>query len=381
MADDPELFEPDRRAGAPHPRTALHLFGQEAAEASLRDALNAGRLHHAWLLTGPQGIGKATLAWRIAKYLVANPPVPDDGPGLFGETPAPRTDTLDTDPDHPAVQRIMAEGEKALFVLRRGLTDQGRPATRIGIDEARKLRGFFALSLPDGGRRVVIVDSADEMSPQAANALLKSLEEPPRDTVFLIVCHQPARLLPTIRSRCRVLRLAPLGADDLGQALAQASGSAPEGAALDALTALSDGSPGAAITLMEAGGPALYARLVALMASLPGLDRALALQLAAAGADRRTPAAFEMTVQLTQTALARLARHGATGQPLPEAAQGEAAMHARLAPHPQAARAWAEAAGHLAATARRGQAVNLDPSTLLLDMFHGLQTTARSLPA
>ena len=209
MSDEPHP-EPDRVEGAPHPRATPRLIGQESAEADFLAAFSADRLHHGWLITGPQGLGKATLAWRIARFLLATPEAADDG--LFGAPPPP--ESLDIPVDHPVARRVLALSDPGLKLVRRGWDEKAkRLKTVITVDEIRDLKQFFALSSADGGRRVVIVDSADEMNPNAANALLKLLEEPPARTTLLLISHQPSRLLPTIRSRCRELRLAPLGAD------------------------------------------------------------------------------------------------------------------------------------------------------------------------
>ncbi|MDE3122347.1 MAG: DNA polymerase III subunit delta', partial [Paracoccaceae bacterium] len=190
-----EVAEPDRVEGAPHPRETHRLLGQTEAEAAFLDAHASGRMHHGWLLTGPRGVGKATLAWRIARFLLAEPPAGDAG--LFGAPPAPTT--LDVDPEHPVARRIAAGSEGRLKSIRRSLDDKtGRLRSVIVVDDVRDLKGFFHLSAADGGRRVVIVDTADEMNPNAANALLKELEEPPKGAILLLVSHQPWRLLPTI---------------------------------------------------------------------------------------------------------------------------------------------------------------------------------------
>ncbi len=214
---DPTQPEPDRIEGAPHPRETNLLYGQDAAQADFLQAFGSDRLHHGWLITGPRGVGKATLAWQIARFLLATPLVREDG--LFGAPPPP-TD-LHIAPDHPVSRRMLAGSEAGLFALRRPYDDKAkRLKAQITVDEVRRLKGFFALSSADGGRRVVIVDTADDMNVSAANAILKLLEEPPDRTTLLLVSHQPSRLLPTIRSRCRELRLAPLNAADMAQALA-----------------------------------------------------------------------------------------------------------------------------------------------------------------
>ncbi|MBM3606380.1 MAG: DNA polymerase III subunit delta', partial [Alphaproteobacteria bacterium] len=199
--DTGDISEPDRVPGAPHPRHAARVIGQDSAIAAFVEAARGGRLHHAWLLTGPRGVGKATLAWTIARWLLAGA----DSADLFA------------DRDSPEARRIAALSEPRLQLIRRPWDDKtGRLRTEITVDEIRRLLSFFHLSAAEGGRRVAIIDAADDMNIAAANALLKALEEPPTDALILLVAHQPAGLLPTIRSRCRTLRLAPLKPAQMG---------------------------------------------------------------------------------------------------------------------------------------------------------------------
>ncbi|MDZ7710630.1 MAG: DNA polymerase III subunit delta' [Roseovarius sp.] len=366
------LPEPDRAEGAPHPRETAQLFGQAEAEAAFLDAHATGRLHHAWMLTGPRGVGKATLAWRAARFLLAHQEAQEDG--LFGAPTPPRS--LDVAPDHPVARRMLALSEPGLFLLRRGPNDKGdRLAQEIRVAQVRKMANFFALSSADGGRRVVIVDAADELNTQAANALLKMLEEPPARTVMLLVAHQPSSLLPTIRSRCRTLRLGPLGPQDMASALDQAGIDAGDNPA--ALAELAAGSVGAAVRLVTLDGAGLYAEIVALMDSLPRLDRARALRLADSVAQRGAEARREVLFSLIDLFLARLARTGATGAPpATEAVPNEAMLLARLAPDAGRARAWAQVAEEVGARARHGLAVNLDPASLVLDTVLRMKQTA-----
>ncbi len=371
MSVPDDIPEADCAPGAPHPRQTPVLYGQDKARASFLEAFNSGRLHHGWLITGPRGVGKATLAWQIARFLLATPP--DDG-GMFAPAPP---DSLDIPADHPVSPRMQALAEPALFLLRRAWDDKARPPRLkkvITVDEVRKLRGFFALSAPDGGRRVVIIDAADEMNPNAANALLKLLEEPPENAVLLLICHQPMRLLPTIRSRCRNLRLAPLAADDLALALRQAEVNIPpeNQAALDELAA---GSVGDALSMAELGGPDIYASLVGIFSNAPRYDRPAALALANAASGVKAVARYELTLRLILLLLTRLARFGAGHPPNQEAAPGEIALLARLSATPQAARRWAALEQELSARAAHGRAVNLDPAALILDMIFRINDT------
>lgn len=368
------MSAPDQIDGAPHPRDTPELFGQSAAVQSFLEAYTSDRLHHAWLLTGPRGIGKATLAWSIARFLLATPPQEDDG--LFGAPPPP--DSLHIDPDHPVARRIAAGAEPGLKSITRTENEKtGRLRDVISVEDIRALAGFFQLSATDGGRRVVIVDAADDMNPQAANALLKMLEEPPARATLLLVSHQPSALLPTIRSRCRVLRLNTLSPDDMARALAQASPTAPEESA--ALSELSGGSVGAALRLSLHGGLQTYGTLVDLMGALPRFDRATAVQLAEGAAARGAEAKRALLFELLDLLLARLARTGAGGAPPDtEVVPREAAVLARLAPSPAAGRIWADVAQDTSSRARHGLAVNLDPAALVLDTLIKISQTRTS---
>lgn len=372
MSDD-GIPEPDRVEGAPHPRDTPRLIGQGAAEAAFLDAYAAGRLHHAWLLTGPLGVGKATLAWRIARFLLATPEV--GGGGLFDMVP-PTPATLDIDSAHPVARRLHAGSEGRHFVLRRVWDDEKkRLKTVITVDEVRRLAGFLHLSAPDGGRRTVIVDTADEMNTAAANALLKMLEEPPPGVTFLLVSHQPSRLLPTIRSRCRELRLSALSPADLAAAVAAAGATADGG---PGLAVLAGGSVGEAIRLANLDGLQTYGAIVGLFATLPRIDRHAALRLAESAVQRGAGERLDLVLSLMELFLARLARTGALGNVGAEAVPGEAALLARLAPDAAAGRRWAELQQDLGARARHGQAVNLDPAALILDMVLKIDEGARA---
>lgn len=387
--DTVEPPEADRVEGAPHPRDTVTLTGQDAAEAAFLDAHASGRLHHGWLLTGPRGVGKATLAWRIARFLLAEPAATMDGapepaPGLLDDIAPPppaQARSLSLPPDHPVSRRVAAQSEPRLRIIRRGWDDKTkRLRAVITVEEMRALKGFFHLSAADGGHRVVIVDSADEMNTAAANALLKELEEPPAGAVLLLISHQPARLLPTIRSRCRELRLQRLGPEALKQALAAAGAELDPGETA-ALAALADGSAGEALRLANLGGVALYREITALLAALPRPDRTRTLALADSMAGRGNEARFDLALGLLGQFMARAARTGATGAPPSEAAPGEAALLSRLAPDPAAGRIWADLYQDLGARGRHGAAVNLDPSALLLDMVLRIEEAAARVAA
>ncbi len=380
---DTDLPEPDIVEGAPHPRETAQVIGQAQAQQEFLTAFNSGRLHHGWLITGPRGVGKATLAYQIARFLLATPVAAAAGDRV-GAAPAP--ESLDTPQDHPVARRIGARAEPGLCVVRRGGAgssdaeqkknlEAGKFSADIRVSEVRRLANFFHLSAADGGRRVVIVDAADEMNVQAANALLKMLEEPPANAILLLVCHQPTRLLPTIRSRCRELRLTPLSPLDMTRALDQAQVQPPGDP--QALAELAAGSVGEAIRLINLGGMKVYRDLVDLYGTMPRLDRARALKLAEDAATRGAEAKLDLLIALNDLLLARLARTGALGHPPGiEATPGEAALLTRLAPDPQKARAWADTAQQISARMQHGRSVNLDPAALILDTVFKIQQTA-----
>lgn len=368
MSED-EIPEADCAENAPHPRQTEKLFGQGAAEREFLTALADGRRHHAWLLTGPRGIGKATMAWRMARFLRTES---EGDAGLFGE-PAP-AETLDVSQDNAVIRQMAALADPGTLLIRRGWdADRKRLKTQITVDEVRKLNAFFGMSLPDGGARVVIIDSVDEMNASAANALLKVLEEPPSGAVLILVSHQPARLLPTIRSRCRVLRLAPLSPDDLAEAVRATGAEIEDG---PAIAELAGGSPGDALRLIHLDGVSLYAEMVALFGEVPRLDRSKARhfidKLIARGAEEKRALALVLLDYL----LIRVARFAAGHPPISEAVNGEHAMMKQLAGL-ASAQDWAVLQQELSARLGHGFAVNVDPASLLLDAFLQINAAGR----
>ena len=375
-SDDDSNPTSDVIEGAKHPAEAPAVIGHQDAENLFVDALNEGRLHHAWMITGPKGIGKATLAWRLAKYLLCSP-IREEGPSLFGDAPEV-IQTLDIDPDHPVLRRIHAGSEGRLSVVRRPYDAKRKVfKAQITVEEIRKLKSFFALSAADGGRRVVIIDAADDMNVNAANALLKVLEEPPQHTILLLISHQPSRLLPTIRSRCRTLRLGALSPADIDAVLATQELEI-DAAKMGALSTLSAGSAGEAIRLAQHNGPTVYQQILGLIAQAPKIDRPSAIKFSEQYAGRTSSDDLEILALMFDRVLSRLAVFGATGNaPAPLVHAGEIEIFTKLCPAPQFAQDWAELCQDLSNRFQHGRAVNLDPVALVLDMIFKIEQCAK----
>jgi DNA polymerase-3 subunit delta' len=276
-SDDPP--EADALPGAPHPRKVTSLIGHRNAEAELLSAYREGRLAHAWLIGGREGIGKATLAWRFARFVLANP---DPAANAVR-----KARDLHVDPSHQATRLLAGLAHPDFALIRREW--QGTPkklATEISVDAVRLGLQVFQLSAAFGGWRIAIVDSADDLNRNSANALLKMVEEPPQRSLILIISHRPGQVLATIRSRCRRLRLEPLtedeiveaatglgapwseaGRDKIAAAAKRANGSVRE--ALARLAPESDGV-GALIDSIVAGLPRPDPRAVARLADAIG---------------------------------------------------------------------------------------------------------------
>ncbi len=238
---------------APEPRENTRLIGHAAAERAVLDALAGGRLHHAWLITGPEGVGKATLAFRFARRLLAGGAA-----------------TLEMAASDPVFRRVAAGSHADLLTVEREWDEKKKRLKKnIAAETARGIPGFLHLTPAEGGWRVVIVDGAEDMNAHSANALLKVLEEPPRRAVIMLVSAAPGRLLPTIRSRCHTLALAPLAAADMARVLdAYLPGLAAAERAR--LVALAEGSPGRALALAEQGGLAVAGMVDEVLGAVPG---------------------------------------------------------------------------------------------------------------
>jgi DNA polymerase-3 subunit delta' len=281
----------------PEPRANPLLLGHEAAEATLLDAMRSGRMHHAWLITGPDGVGKATLAFRFARRLLAG---------------MPADDSLALDPNDPVFRRVAAGAHADLHTVELAYNEKTRRMrTQIAVDDIRGISTFMSLTPAEGGWRIAIVDGAEEMNQSSANALLKILEEPPRRALLVLTCAAPGRLLPTIRSRCRRLRLDPLKPEAMEQLL---SIYLPEQGADERgrLLTVAEGSPGRALMLAQEDGLRIAGLVNGILAGLPELKPTKAY-LVADGLTRGDTA-FSNFFDLLRAGIAAAVRDVAKGQ-------------------------------------------------------------------
>ncbi len=265
MTQSLEDCPPDKIENCPHPRAVHQLFGHESAEQSFLSAMNRNKLHHAWMITGPKGCGKASLAYRVARRLLGAASGADNG-------------VLGVQEDDPVSRQIAAGSNPDLMAITNGWNQKTKKwRSEISIEQIRKISHFFANRAAGNGWRICIVDCADDLNHNAANALLKTLEEPPEQGLLLLVCHRPGRLLPTITSRCRHLALRNPGIS-IAQNVAMDCGANEADSTLAAK--LAHGSPGRAAEIANGQGLELWAEITQIFDALPRFDQAKAHGLA-----------------------------------------------------------------------------------------------------
>ena len=339
----------DTATGAPHPRETPVLFGHAAIEADLLEAYRRGKLPHAILIGGPEGIGKATLAWRLARFVLAHPDP---------ASPEVRAAVdLSVPPAHPVARRIAAMSHGDIFRLRREWNDKPKPPrhfTEIRVDDVRKAISMFQMAASEGGWRVCIVDTAEDLNANAANALLKIIEEPPPRSLFLVIAHRPGQVLATIRSRCRKLLLPGLAPADIVRAIRAIPGAAPEGDVATA-AARAEGSVREAMRLLAGGALALDGGIDRQLSALPRVNWRDVHALADSVTGRDQERSFDTFLHAVFGWLSRAVREGA--------ASGAGA--ARLGP-------LGEVYEVLHEKTREAEALNLDKRALVLSIFSEL---------
>ena len=311
----------------PHPRETFEWAGDAAHEVAFLDALERGRLHHAWLVIGPEGVGKATFAYRAARR-------------LLGARPADAFGPLGAAPDDPVSRQVLGRAHPDLLALQRDPED-GKARRGIPVDEARLLPEFFAKSPATAPYRVAIIDTADDLNSNAANAVLKTLEEPPARGVLFLISHTPGGLLPTIRSRCRRLILRAPELHDAAHWVSTRAGVGVGEAA--SLLGMALGAPGQAWRLASQGALEVDRQAGELLASLPTPDNGAILALAESFRGPAGAARFQLFFE-------RLAArvHAMAARRIAEGERGRALDR------------WAAAWEELVNAPRQAEAVNLD---------------------
>ncbi len=349
MSDE---IETDRQPGCAHPRETFSFFGQEKAEADLARALQSGYMHHAWLLTGPEGVGKATLAYRAARVLLG----------------ARVISSLNTDPEDPVSRQIAAQSHPDLLVLRRAV-EGGKAKTAVTVDVARQLPEFFAKSASHNGARVAIIDTADDMNENAANAILKTLEEPPPRGVIFLLARTPGRLLPTIRSRCRVLRLPPVATPAITDALISTTAMSVDRA--QTLAQLANGAPGRALALAASNADELYTEILEMLGRMPDVADGEVLKFA----ERMKKPGAEPAYALARTVLLSVMTELARLQ----SGQGQLEDLRPIASRAPAA-AWAQLAQSSEALLSTADRLNIDKGDVMVRLLDSFQDTLSTTP-
>lgn len=341
----------DDDTGNPHPLRVAALHGLEAAERALLDSFRSQRLHHAWLIGGPAGVGKATLAWHFARFVLAN---------ADSEAVA-RADTLAVRSDSAITKRLLAGGHGDLVVLERQWNEKTKKLFGdIRVDDVRQAFGMFQRASASGGYRICIIDSADDLNRSSANALLKLIEEPPPRSLFLIVAHKPGQMMPTLVSRTRRLHVPGLPPASVAAAVRALGGkwSGIDQARLETAAARSNGSVGEALRLLHEQVIDLDGAVGALLTGLPAVDWARVHRLAdgVGMSDDRFDIVLRAVLDWLDRTVAERARAGTSPRGLVQLAEGWDAIRT---------------------AAREAQSLNLDKRPLLLSVFGDLARAAR----
>lgn len=362
MSEGP--IDSDRIADYPHPRETSELVGHELAERTIIETMGSGRLPHAWLFAGPPGIGKATLAYRMARFLLR-----------YGDQiPKGHKAGLNVDPNDPVAKRIAAMTHSNLLILRRPWDSaRKRLKTVLTVDEVRRINNFFGLAAGEEGWRVCIIDSADDMNAAAGNALLKTLEEPPGKSILIVISHAPGRLLATIRSRCRRLNLiAP--SDEQARHIVARCDPTLTAKEIVGLVNLAQNSPGRALALAQQNGLDVYANLNELLSHLPSLPDDTLIALSARLAKRNDDGSFSIGLDLLSEWLRRMVDGAATGVAHGEAVDNEQIVMSNVVKLASLDR-WVATWEELGVLRDKADALNLDRKQTILQAFYEIQKT------
>ena len=377
MSDEPNNFFSDKIAGAPHPMLANEIIGHSSQKLSFLSSFASNRLPQCWLLAGDMGIGKASFAWLIAKFLLTTKYQPADLKIDLNES---NINSILEPQSGNTLNRIISGSEQRVYIVRRGYNEKRKTFFKnISIEDVRKLQSYCSLSIADGGKRIIIIDTADDLNKSSSNALLKLLEEPPKNTIFLLISHQPNLLVPTLKSRCQKLSFSNLDQTDLGAVL-KAIGCKIERSDEVSLSILSKGSAGAACRLINSNCINLYSDILNISSSLPNLNTNKILQLSQNYFAKAKPGEFEIFLEMMQHFFSRLCKTGAMQKPvLPSVTENEAKIMKNLCPNLKSAHFWSEAANITLAKLNKGYLLNIDIESLILDAFIYLEKSYQTI--
>lgn len=352
MADDNDYIR--------HSKQTSHLIGHKQAEKEFLNLFDSDRLPSSWLITGARGIGKATLAYRIARFLLSG----DSGKSenLFGDDER----GIRIDEEHPVFKRVVHGSHSDLLTLE---VNKEENKKEILVDDVRELEHFFGHTASESKWRVAIIDSVDEMNRNAANALLKTLEEPPDNTALLLVSHAPGSLLPTITSRCRFLKLKPLSYDEVIEVIKENITDIDMKEAEFAAN-LSNGSPGIALDIYKKGGHVLYESLIKTLSTMPDINFSSAYEMGEKLAKERSD--WHVATYMLGFFLAKAVEEGILKERFSEFVSGEATLKEHILNEhsiDHLADLW-EKICHIAVESER---VNMDIKSSAIQLFGSFQ--------
>ena len=353
MSEDERLIA-DQLEGIPAPQDSTFLIGHEEEAARFASSYRSGRMHHAWLLSGPKGIGKATFAFHAARHILASPE-PATAPENFQPEEWPE----------PLVRQVMQGGHPDLLHLTRPWDEKTKKfKSQLSVDEIRKTQAFYSMTAGAGGWRITIVDAADDMNASAANALLKILEEPPKRSVFFVITHAAGGLLPTIRSRCQMMGLSPVSEQQVVETITKLAPDLPK-PMIEESAKLSSGSVRRGLKLAQSDVLdqfGLYSNTMASRAVGGAKDWEAAHKISDALSKKGSEEDYQLFLELVQGGIAKQVRS--------EAGQ---ISNAALA-------SWAEVWEKANQSIRMADTFNLDKKQVILTLFRLLFERNQTLP-
>lgn len=353
--------------GLQPPRLMTDIFGHQDVEAQLLELINSKHLPHALIFSGPEGIGKSTFSFRLARYLLKHGKNEEGGGGLFGEPlPAAKAETLNVDHNDQVCRMIAASGHPDLLTVEREFDEKkGRFKGSVGIDSVRRIAPFMHMTASFNGWRIAIVDDADTMTNEAQNAILKILEEPPAQALLILICHRPGMMIPTIRSRCRVIHFQPLALDVFSSLLRKLEPGLRD-SDLATLYAITGGSAGQGLRLIEEGGLEVIYKVSGLLGQWPQWDwpqiHGLADNLSKPGQED----SYQSFVDVFQWSVEAMVRARARGDVLPSPV--DSAQMVQMANH-YSFEEWLEICERLKQHFATASFANLDKRQSILGAF------------